>query len=141
MPAPYHGQCNCGAVTLTIDAEPIWVRQCWCRQCQKSAAGSATNNALFPTADMIIEGEIRWWDYVAESGNTIAQGSCPACGTPIFGKNSAREGSYVVRLGFLDDADDIAPTSAIWTDEAPAWAALDPALEQFPRQPPMPVKS
>ena len=37
----YTGQCNCGAVIATIYGEPIVVRQCWCRQCQKAAVGRA----------------------------------------------------------------------------------------------------
>ena len=27
------------------------------------------------------------------------------------------------------------PTTVIWTDSAPAWAPIDPALQAFPRQP------
>jgi hypothetical protein len=44
----------------------------------------------------------------------------------------------VIRLGTLDLPHDIKPLMAIWTEDAPAWAAIDPALEQFPRQPPPP---
>lgn len=135
----YTGGCNCGAVTLEISAEPAWVRQCWCRQCQKIAAGGATNNALFATDAVQVSGKVRWWEYVAESGNTVGQGSCPACGTPIFGRNSGRQGSWVVRLGALDNAAHLSPATVIWTDEAPPWAMIDPALERFERQPPLPA--
>lgn len=138
MTAPYSGSCNCGAVTVTISAEPVWVRQCWCRQCQKAAAGSATNNALFATDAMTITGDVAWKGYTAASGNTVEQGFCPSCGTPIFGRNSSRQGSWVVRLGFLDGDHDLKPTTAIWLEEAPEWAMIDPALEQFTRQPPPP---
>ena len=136
MGAPYSGSCNCGAVTATIGSEPIWVRQCWCRQCQKAAAGAATNNALFPTDAMTLNGEVRWQGYTAESGNRVEQGFCPTCGTPIFGRNSARQGSWVVRLGFLDGEHGLSPSTVIWLDEAPEWAMIDPKLEQFQRQPP-----
>ncbi|PEQ11207.1 aldehyde-activating protein [Novosphingobium sp. PC22D] len=138
MPAPYHGRCNCGAVTLSIEAEPVWVRQCWCRQCQRIAGGSATSNALVMTDKLATRGEIHWWEYEAQSGNVIGQGFCPNCGTHLLGRNSARSIACVVRLGVLDEAAELAPTSIIWTDEAPAWALLDPALERFARQPPAP---
>lgn len=138
MSAPYHGRCNCGAVTLRIDAEPVWIRQCWCMQCRKTAAGSPTNNALFATATMQLDGAITWFSYGAESGNTVSQGFCAECGTPVFGKNSSREGSYVVRLGFLDPDDDLRPQEIIWTDEAPDWGQVNPDIPQFPRQPPLP---
>lgn len=140
MSAPYHGRCNCGAVTVEVTEEPLWVRQCWCRQCRRSAAAGPTNNALFMTRAMDVTGEVAWWGYDAASGNHISQGFCGACGTPLFGRNAARDGAWVVRLGIFEDADDLRPTSAIWTDEAPAWAVIDPELEQFGSQPPMPAR-
>ncbi|MCT2400779.1 GFA family protein [Novosphingobium mangrovi (ex Huang et al. 2023)] len=141
MTASYKGSCNCGAVTATFEGEPAWARQCWCRQCQKAAAGGATNNALFSIEGMVLNGEVSWSGYTADSGNTVEQGFCPQCGTPIFGRNSARKGSWVVRLGFLDGDHGIRPTTAIWLDEAPEWAVIDPELEQFRRQTPPPPAS
>ncbi|MEW9856815.1 GFA family protein [Novosphingobium sp. M1R2S20] len=140
MPASYTGRCNCGAVTAVIDAEPLWVRQCWCRQCQKIAAGSATNNALFMTEAMTIAGEIAWASYTADSGNTVEQGFCPNCGTHILGRNSARQRANVVRLGFLEGPHELGPQSAIWLEEAPAWAAINPEIETFLRQPAPPQR-
>jgi hypothetical protein len=141
MSAPYTGRCNCGAITATISEEPTWVRQCWCRQCQKIASGSATTNALFSTAALAIVGELAWTGYTAPSGSKIEQGFCPTCGTHVIGRNSARPTANVVRLGFLDVPHNLAPTSVIWLDEAPGWARIDPSLEQFARQPPAPAKA
>jgi hypothetical protein len=138
MPAPYHGACACGAVSAVIDAEPLFVRQCWCRQCQKIASGGATTNALFAVSAIAMAGDLTWHRYNADSGNTVEQGFCAGCGTAVIGRNSGRPDFNVVRMGFLDDAGGLMPTAAIWTDDAPAWAAIDPALEQFPRQPPAP---
>lgn len=134
----YTGRCNCGAVIATFSAEPVWVRQCWCRQCQKVAAGSGTTNALFLTENIDITGKLGWFTYAAESGNTVEQGFCASCGTPVIGRNSSRRYASVIRLGFIEPPHDLKPTSAIWLDEAPEWAAIAPDLEQFPRQPPSP---
>ncbi|WP_156839153.1 GFA family protein [Novosphingobium aquimarinum] len=140
MTAPYQGHCSCGAVSLEITSEPLWVRQCWCRQCRRIAASGPTNNALFMTDAMTVTGDVAWWDYEAASGNRIAHGFCATCGTQMFGRNAARDGAWVVRLGVLDDAGDLAPKSAIWTSEAPDWATIDPDLEQFEHQPPLPPR-
>lgn len=137
MPAPYAGSCNCGAVTATFLAEPAWVRQCWCRQCQKVAAGSATTNALFLTEAIKLSGDLGWFRYEAESGNTVEQGYCASCGTPVIGRNSGRSHACVIRLGFIELPHGLKPTSAIWTDEAPDWAVIDPVMEQWPQQPPL----
>lgn len=134
----YKGRCGCGAVTATITGEPVGVRQCWCRQCQQIAAGSATTNAMFATSDIAISGELASHPYQAASGNTLTQSFCPACGTPVMGQSSARPQFRTMRVGFLDEGHGLAPQAIIWTSEAPPWAVIDPALEQFSGQPPAP---
>lgn len=134
----YAGRCACGAVTATITGEPVGVRQCWCRQCQQIAAGSATTNAMFATDDVKLEGALATRSYIAASGNTLTQSYCPECGTPIMGQSSARPQFRTIRVGFLEPGHGLAPQMTIWTADAPPWAVFDPALEQFPGQPPAP---
>ena len=134
----YTGRCACGSVTAAIDGEALVVRQCWCRQCQKIAAGSPTTNAMFATEALAIEGDLSSNHYVAASGNVLTQHFCGQCGTPVMGQSSARPQFRVIRLGFLDAPNDLMPEAAIWTEDAPAWACIDPALEAFARQAPPP---
>lgn len=134
----YGGRCACGAVCATIDAEPVAVRQCWCRQCQQLAGGAASTNAMFPTDAVTLTGELSTHSYVAASGNTIHHGFCGRCGTPVWGYSDARPHFRAFRVGFLDADNGLKPQMAIWLDDAPDWAAIDPGLEQFPRQPPAP---
>lgn len=136
MAAPYTGKCNCGSVSIEIASGPLEVRQCWCRQCQKVAGGFATTNAFFETDDVTLTGETQSHSYVAASGNILTHIFCDTCGNPIMAYSSARPHFRVVRLAMLDGDHGLAPTMAIWTDEAPAWAKIDPELTQFPRQPP-----
>lgn len=138
MPAPYTGRCGCGKVTLSIEGEPFAVGQCWCRQCQQIASGGGTNNALFRTEQVKIEGQLATHTYVAASGNTVTQEFCPSCGTPIWGQSSARDYVCAVKLGAIDEPHGLKPQAAIWTSEAPPWAHIDPALPQFPEMPPAP---
>lgn len=134
----YTGKCACGAVTATIAGEPLNVRQCWCRQCQQIAAGGPTHNAVFNTADVAFNGELAWHSYQAASGNTLYQGFCASCGTPVAAHSSARPQFRVLRLGFLSAGHGLRPSIAIWTDDAPDWAVIDPSLEQLRGQPPAP---
>jgi len=134
----YTGRCACGAVIATIDAEPVATRQCWCRQCQQLAGGGPTHNAMFPTDAIALTGELSSHSYVAASGNTIQHDFCAKCGTPIWGQSSARPQFRAMRIGFLDQPHGIKPQMAIWLDDAPDWAVIDPTLEKFPGQPPPP---
>lgn len=132
------GQCNCGAVSARIAGEPVAVRQCWCRQCQRLATGGAAHNAMFRTDDVELTGPVVTWHYTADSGNTLTLYRCAECGTPIGAMSSGRPHFRTIRIGFLDEPHGLSPTMAIWTDEKPAWAVLDPKLETWPRQPPPP---
>jgi hypothetical protein len=137
----YTGQCLCGAVKLTITAAPASVRQCWCRQCQTLAAGGPTNNAIFPSDAVQITGALASSRWEAASGNTLSFYFCAACGTQIYGQSSARLHLKTTRLGVIDQPHDLRPQAVIWTQDAPAWAVIDPALEQWPQQPPPPPPS
>lgn len=130
------GGCQCGAVTLTASADPIVTRACWCKDCQKLAAGGPTQNAFFKTEDVAIDGEVRWHDVMAASGNKLARGFCPECGTPLLVQSHARRHLIGVRIGVFGDTDRLGPKSLIWTESAPAWAHLDPDLPRTDRQPP-----
>lgn len=135
----YTGRCNCGKVVLAIAGEPVATRQCWCRQCQRIAAGGSTQNAIFHAEGLAVDGILASHAYVARSGNTLTQWFCPACGTHVYAQSSARPQFRTVRLGVLDQPHGLKPGMVIWTDEAPDWANFDPALERFPQQQPLPV--
>ena len=129
------GGCRCGAVRYTLGAEPFAVRLYWCRDCQYWSTGNAAVNMIVPRDAVQVDGELDGWDSMAESGNHMRRSVCPRCGTPMFSEARENIERMVIRVGTLDDATGIVPTTIIWTDSAPAWAPIDPALQAFPRQP------
>lgn len=131
----YTGRCACGQVTLSIEGEPAATRQCWCRQCQQIASGGPTNNATFLTENVKIKGDVASGTFTAASGNTVKQAFCPSCGAHIYGQSSARPHLLSVRFGALDEPHGLRPTMAIWTEDAPDWAVIDPSFENVARQP------
>lgn len=138
MPAPYTGRCNCGGVTLTIDAEPVTTRQCWCRQCQKIASGGPTHNAIFAVDAVTVTGERSQSSYKAASGNILTHEFCPTCGAHVLAHSSARPHLRTMRLGMFDEGHGLKTAAAIWLDEAPDGAFIDPSMEHWPQQPPPP---
>jgi len=131
-----HGACQCGAVEIVTTADPITTRSCWCRDCQKLTGGGPTHNAFFKTEEVAVTGEVRWHDVSADSGNMLARGFCPTCGSLLLVQSHARRHLIGVRIGAFDDNSDLGPKSMIWTDSAPTWAHLDPDLPKVERQPP-----
>lgn len=130
------GQCFCGQVRFSIDADPVGARMCWCRDCQRIASGSATVNVLFREEAVRFTGDITTLTKTADSGNTVERGFCPKCGSQMYSKTVNPKGAPMrIRAGTLDDPELIAPQAIIWADSAPSWAVLDPALPRFPRGP------
>jgi len=130
------GGCLCGAVRYRSTSQPIAVRSCWCRLCQYLAAGSATVNAAFLKADVIVTGETTDYESVADSGNRMHRRFCPKCGTSMFSEAEARPHLIFVRAGTLDDPNTAAPSATIWTSAAPRWACINETLPKFEGQPP-----
>ena len=137
----YTGRCACGSVTAEISGEPLQTRQCWCRQCQQLAGGAASTNAIFQLADVAIAGTLATHSYTAASGNLLTKSFCPGCGTQVMAQSSARPLLRTLRFGFIEPPHDLKPQMAIWLEDAPAWAVIDPALDPFPRQPPPPPRA
>ncbi len=135
------GKCLCGAVRYQIDTPPLLVRTCWCRVCQTIGAGSATVNAVFPSAAFTCAGEIGTYTSIADSGNVMNRHFCPTCGVHVYGRVESRPDIVVVRVGTLDDPEIAKPAMTIWTSRAPSWACLDPALPKFDGQPPPPPRA
>ena len=138
------GRCLCGAVSFKLATEPLATRLCWCRDCQHLAA-NGTVNMLVAADGLSVSGTLSEHTKTADSGNEVTRQFCPACGTHLFAKSSARPAFRVVRAGNLDDPSSVQPSVNIWAASAPSWACLDPALERVEQQPlppkPSPIAS
>ena len=130
------GGCLCRKVRFRITAAPIAMRYCWCRDCQYFAAGNATVNVVFPSSALTVEGELKDYRSVADSGNVMHRHFCPECGTPVLSAAESRPHLVIVRNGALDDTGLSKPGTTIWTDSAPEWAWIDESLPHFTGQPP-----
>jgi hypothetical protein len=130
------GGCLCGAVRFKATEAPITARVCRCRDCQKIGAGGPTANAAFRTLTLTVEGALKDYVSIADSGNRMHRKFCPSCGTHLLSEAESRPHLVFVRLGALDDPEAMKPVATIWTASAPSWACIDHALPQMPRQPP-----
>lgn len=126
----FHGGCLCGQVRYEIVADAGPSRVCWCRDCQRISS-NGTANVIFPSDAIQVTGTPARHEKKADSGNTVTRRFCANCGSQLFSDSSGRPGLTVVRLGTLDEPSEVRPTANIWVASAPAWACVDPALEQF----------
>ena len=127
MSAPYAGGCLCGQVRWRATAEPINVRLCHCRNCQRATGGSFFARALFMDPDVARSGETTRW----ASSERLHRLSCTRCGTPVFAE--PQDGPWIaVSLPTLDEPEALRPGSHIWVSAKRDWVRIDDGLPQYP---------
>jgi hypothetical protein len=115
-------------VRWRASGEPINVRLCHCRNCQRATGGPYFARVLFHAADVVREGETTRW----ASSQRLHRLSCANCGAPMFA--DVQDGPYfAVALASLDEPDALAPGSHIWVSEKRPWVVIDDGLPQFPQ--------
>ena len=59
----------------------------------------------------------------ADSGNPRVQAFCPKCGSPIYSTTpgEGQQASYMVRVGILEQRDQLAPKKQNWFRSARTW--------------------
>jgi hypothetical protein len=100
--------------------------------CQTIGGGSGTVNALFNTAALTLEDELKEFKFIAESGNAMY---CRFCSHVVV-TSQMRAQFTAIRVGTLDDPNRVSPEYTIWTAMASAAAAIDPKLPRLTGQPP-----
>ena len=104
------GGCLCGAVRFKAEGEPINVRLCHCRNCQKAMGSPFFARALFPQTALTVQGETDRYP----TSERLDRVFCKKCGTRLF--TWRKDGSAAgVALAVFDDRHAFAPTEHIWT--------------------------
>ena len=137
MPTIFAGGCLCGQVRCECTAEPLFMGNCHCRDCQKASRSAYGTDIGLPAAALKITGTVKSYDSKAASGNTLSRGFCPECGASLFAKTSALPDLAMISAGSLDDPSLYQPTLDIFTASAQPWDYMNPALAKFPKMPPI----
>ena len=125
------GGCLCGAVRFKTEGEPINVRVCHCRNCQKAMGSPFFARALFPQSALTVEGDTGSY----ATSEALDRVFCKTCGTRMFARR--RNGTATgIALATFDDRNAFAPTDHMWVAEKMHWMKLADGLPQYPGAPP-----
>lgn len=137
MATTFTGGCLCGKVRYECTAEPLFMGNCHCRDCQKSTGAAYSAEIGVPAPTLKITGAVKYHDSKADSGNTISRGFCPDCGARLFGKTSGMAELAMFSAASLDDPSQYNPQFDIYVASAQPWDHMNPALLKFPKMPPV----
>jgi hypothetical protein len=126
MGAIREGGCLCGAVRFRTDGEPVNVRICHCRTCQKAMGSPFFARALFDQRTLSVEGDTARY----LSSEALERVFCTACGSRLFSRRT--NGTMVgVALAAFDDRNAFVPTEHIFVADKMDWVQLNDGLPQY----------
>ncbi len=129
------GQCQCGKISFTADAEIKRAANCHCTNC-RGATGAAFATLLTVDEDAInVTGKPKVFKHKADSGADMEKLFCPDCGSPMFARNSNRPNTLSIRAGVLDQTSEVKPAANLFLDSKIESTPVDPALAGFARMP------
>jgi hypothetical protein len=126
------GGCLCGAVRYITNVAPEFVALCHCIDCQKHTGSAFAIGIRLPKTALHLQGTIKTFSSLGDSGNPILRYFCPECGSSIYDEPTARPGKINLNAGTLDDPSLVVPTLEIWCDSALPWVQLA-GMQRFAR--------
>ena len=115
---PYTGSCLCGAVRYVLDARPMAVNACHCRDCKKMSGGTNLLMIVSQRGAFSHTGAVEHFRKPADSGREIDVVRCTRCGTRLWHEPLSSPALVFVAAGTLDDPSWAVPTSHIWVEKA-----------------------
>ncbi|KAL5487583.1 hypothetical protein ACEPAI_5691 [Sanghuangporus weigelae] len=107
MPSTYHGSCLCGAIKFEVNADPVVVSCCHCKNCKKYTGTVFTTNVVFPAGSVrVTSGESAisiFHDTAQDSGNSLLRKFCGICGSPLYNEGGDFGRTLAVFYSALDD--------------------------------------
>ena len=131
---PLEGGCDCRSVRYRMTTAPLFVHCCHCRWCQRETGSAFVLNAMIE-ADRVqllgAEPEIVDTPSASGLGQKIAR--CPRCCIAVWSHYTGA-GPMVrfVRVGTLDEPDQLPPDIHIFTESKQRWVVIPNEMPAVP---------
>lgn len=136
MTASYTGGCQCGCIRYEIRSQPLTLYVCHCTECQKQSSSAFGMSMPVPReAVIILQGQLKEWSRVSESGRQVKCSFCGDCGTRLFHFPARNPNIINVKPGTLDDTRWLQPVGNLWTRSAQKWVILSDQMLNYEAQP------
>ena len=128
------GRCTCGAVRYRMSSAPMIVHCCHCRWCQRESGAAFALNAMIESDRVeLLGGEPEIVALPTNSGRGQKVCRCPTCRIALWSNyGGAGDKFRFVRVGTLDEPDQLKPDIHIFTASKQPWVVLPPGIPSVP---------
>ena len=124
--------CRCGQLRATASGDPVRVSVCHCLDCQKRSGSAFAAQVRFLAEQVVIEGQSKSFEKVADSGNHATFYFCPDCGSDVhYEINGKFNGLIAIPLGAFDDPYFVTPTVSVWEERQHEWVEIAGDIEHM----------
>jgi hypothetical protein len=130
MSTQYDGGCTCGQVRYRMSSKPLFVHCCHCRWCQRETGSAFALNAMIESERVqLLQGDVVVIDTPSNSGKGQRISRCPRCQVAVW-SNYAGAGDAIrfIRVGTLDEPENMPPDIHIYTASKQPWVQLPPGI-------------
>lgn len=125
------GGCACGSVRYRLDASPMFVHCCHCRDCQRQTGSAFVINALIETDRIAhLSGDPEPVAVPTDSGRAHVIYRCINCRTAVWSEYGGPALRFV-RVGTLDEPAALPPDVHIYVRSKLPWVALPEGTPAF----------
>lgn len=120
----FEGSCSCSKLQFRLNAEPLIVHACHCRQCQRITGSAFVMNALIKKDEVErLTGDTAC---VKFPGTCHTAYYCLECATYVWSeyKSGRFNGCWFVRVGTLKEPDRWPPSVHIFTESKQPWMTI-----------------
>ncbi|MBL0162312.1 MAG: GFA family protein [Xanthomonadales bacterium] len=131
---PMDGGCDCGSVRFRLTTAPLFVNCCHCRWCQRESGSAFAINAMIESDRVeLMQGVVEMIVTPSASGKGQQIARCPQCRIALW-SHYAGAGSKLsfIRVGSLDDPDQLPPDIHIFTSTKQPWVLLQDGTPAVP---------
>jgi hypothetical protein len=126
------GACHCGSISFEANIDPDKAVLCHCTDCQTFSGAPYRASIPVRLDNFRLRGQPLTYVKTGGSGNKVVQHFCGNCGTALFSGAAENATRVNLRLGWVKQRAQIAPTRQGFCDSGMPWA-FD--ITQIPKVP------
>mgnify|MGYP000022228267 FL=1 len=129
------GRCYCGDIQYKFEGEAQGALQCHCRECQYITGGNPNVIMVLPESGFKFTRGAPASFARSDLERPVTRYFCAHCGTGMGTRSPARPGSFILKVGTLDDPSVFQPRLAIFTVDKQPFHHIPDGLPAFERRP------